>query len=207
MRGGVDWVVHLAAYSAVIGPTHAMFRDNVVAMGTLLEAAEAAGVGEVTFASSSTAYREGRMPATEDQPLAPVSLYGWSKLFSEELVRRHPRIPKAAVVRFANVIGPNSHGGGPRPGQEGEEGPPQARGPGGRVPEEELLVRRRRHRRPPQGEGGQHGGLRRLQHREPRRHHCQGDSQKGMRRDADTPPPVMARRRGRGGGGRGTLSG
>jgi UDP-glucose 4-epimerase len=111
MKEGVDWLVHLAANPDTRSNASDLFRDNVLATNNVIEMAEEFRVPDVTFASSSTVYGEGRMPAIEDQATQPISFYGWSKLFCEELLKQHsgPKM-KITVLRYANVIGPQGHG-------------------------------------------------------------------------------------------------
>jgi len=109
---GVDEIVHLAA---VVGdPACArepeLAREvNVEATLRLLEAAEAAGVSRVVFASTCSNY--GKMTdsdvlATEEWDLRPVSLYAETKVHAERAVLERAKPSFATTcLRFATVYG------------------------------------------------------------------------------------------------------
>lgn len=109
-----DAIYHLAGWSDV----GASWREpvqtfRVNAEGTLhvLEAAKAAGVGRVLVISSADVYgtcRSEDLPLTEDQPVAPRSPYGASKVSAEELARRAWRGDglETVIARPFNHIGP-----------------------------------------------------------------------------------------------------
>ena len=99
---GVDAVVHLAATSSVESPWDDVLEDNIVSTYNVFEAARAAGVGRVVFASSNHAigmYEVDASPAlyalddrrrwSVDVPVRPDSLYGVSKVFGEALGRMY----------------------------------------------------------------------------------------------------------------------
>lgn len=90
-------------------------EENIVVTHRVLEAARAAKVPRIVFASTSTVYGEAKVvPTPEDYaPLEPISLYGASKLASEALLSAyaHSFGIEAVVFRLANVIGGRSgHG-------------------------------------------------------------------------------------------------
>jgi uronate dehydrogenase len=81
---GVEGIVHLGGHS-VEGSWEAIHSANIVGLWNLLEAARAAGVGRVIFASSNHAmgfYRR-RDRVGVDEPVRPDSRYGVSKAFGE----------------------------------------------------------------------------------------------------------------------------
>jgi UDP-glucose 4-epimerase len=109
---GVEVVFHLAAQSNVLGavgePRYA-FESNVCGTFNVLEAAAAAGVRRVVFASSREAYGEPRgLPVPEDAPLAAKNGYGASKAAGELYCRAFAGSAglETAVLRLANVYGP-----------------------------------------------------------------------------------------------------
>ncbi|MHB1101278.1 MAG: NAD-dependent epimerase/dehydratase family protein [Devosia sp.] len=87
---GVDTVIHLAGEPRGTA-TWAMVRSaNIVATQHVLRAARAAKVRRVVFASTNQVmlgYRFRQGLVTTDLPPAPLSPYGISKLFGEELGR------------------------------------------------------------------------------------------------------------------------
>lgn len=109
-------VVHCAAFKyageSVKRPVHT-YRQNVEGTGTLLEAMEQAGVGNLVFSSSAGVY--GTPPealVTEITPTAPESPYGESKLAAEWLIRGQVRATaasdtplRAVSLRYFNVVG------------------------------------------------------------------------------------------------------
>ena len=81
---GIDGIIHLGGYS-VEGPWEAIHSANIVGLWNLYEAARAAGVKRVIFASSNHAmgfYRR-RDRIGVDEPVRPDSRYGVSKAFGE----------------------------------------------------------------------------------------------------------------------------
>lgn len=109
---GCTAVFHLAANPDVRAGDERpaeVFEDNVLATARLLEAMRDAGVTRLGFPSTSTVYGEATVvPTPEDYaPLAPVSMYGASKLAGEGLIDGFAATHDltALVVRLANVVG------------------------------------------------------------------------------------------------------
>lgn len=101
-------VFHLAARpGARDGDVAMLRRDNVRATVRLLEAAAATGVPDLVLASSSSVYGDAGadVPSREDGPVAPLSVYGQTKLDAEHLCRAAPI--RARVVRLFTVYGPH----------------------------------------------------------------------------------------------------
>lgn len=110
---GVDVVYHLAAQPGVRGSWGETFGDyvsaNVTALQRLLEAARAASLPRLVFASSSSVYgNAASFPTGEDSPLAPISPYGATKAFGEHLCRTysHSFGLDIVVLRYFTVFGP-----------------------------------------------------------------------------------------------------
>ena len=112
---GVEIVLHQAALNSIPrsikepGPTDAV---NVVGTLLLLEAARAAGVRRVVYASSSSVYGDTPdLPKTEDLPLRPKAPYGVSKLAAELYCRVFTQVYGLETVslRYFNVFGPRQH--------------------------------------------------------------------------------------------------
>ncbi|MRG91566.1 NAD-dependent epimerase/dehydratase family protein [Polyangium spumosum] len=104
-------VVHLAAVSRVIHAEHnpdLCWSTNVVGTQLLLDVArDCPRKPWVLFASSREVYGEPTaLPVREDAPLAPVNVYGRSKVEGEErtLGARKDGL-STAVVRLSNVYG------------------------------------------------------------------------------------------------------
>ncbi len=90
------------------------FEENVLVTFNVLEGCRLNDVGEVVFASSSTVYGDAQIfPTPEEHPTRPISIYGVSKLLSENLITGYSDIygVRALILRFANIVGPRqTHG-------------------------------------------------------------------------------------------------
>ena len=109
---GHDVVFHLAANPdarAGIEDTSLDLRQGTIATYNVLEAMRTNTVNKIVFSSSSTVYGEtGMKSIAEDYgPVAPISLYGASKLASEGLITAfcHTFGMQSWIFRFANVVG------------------------------------------------------------------------------------------------------
>jgi len=84
-------IVHFAAYAYVgesVADPSLYYRNNVGGSISLLEAAQAAGIGNFVFSSSCATYGiPGTVPIREDHPQHPVNPYGSSKLMVERILR------------------------------------------------------------------------------------------------------------------------
>jgi len=104
---GLDAIIHLAAAATVQSSWNDVLNDNIIATYNVFEEARRAGVSKIVFASTNHtqhAYTMGKTALTEDlsyvkkhglvklnDPPAPDSLYGVSKLFGEDLGRYYSR--------------------------------------------------------------------------------------------------------------------
>ncbi|MDX1534697.1 MAG: GDP-mannose 4,6-dehydratase, partial [Thermoplasmata archaeon] len=109
---GCEEVFHLAASQNVrtaLTDTHTDLDQNIRATHRLLEAMRRTDTPRLGFASTSTVYGEPRtVPTPEDYaPMAPLSLYGASKLAGEALVSAfsHTFGLRSVIFRFANIVG------------------------------------------------------------------------------------------------------
>jgi len=114
-----DLVFHLAANPEVrVGSINPgmHFQQNLVATHNLLEyIRKTQKTPTLVFTSTSTVYGEPTtIPTPENySPLAPISIYGATKLACEALISgyAHTYGLKAIIYRLANIIGPRStHG-------------------------------------------------------------------------------------------------
>jgi UDP-glucose 4-epimerase len=112
---GTEVILHQAALNSnprsikEPGPTNAV---NVGGTLLLLEAARAAGVRRLVYASSSSVYGDTPgLPKTEDLPLSPTAPYGVSKLAAECYCRVFTQVYGLETVslRYFNVFGPRQH--------------------------------------------------------------------------------------------------
>ncbi|MEE9163627.1 MAG: NAD-dependent epimerase/dehydratase family protein [Thermoplasmata archaeon] len=109
---GCQEVFHMAASQdvrAALTDTRADVNQNIQATYRLLEAMRRTDTPRLAFASTSTVYGEPHtVPTPEDYaPMAPLSLYGASKLAGEALISAfaHTFGLQAVVCRFANIVG------------------------------------------------------------------------------------------------------
>lgn len=83
-------------------------RMNVEGTQSLLDAAAHSGVKKFLFASSGAVYADSSGKLSESAPIAPVDIYGWSKLFGEKLCHLNTAMNGTATVicRLFNNYGP-----------------------------------------------------------------------------------------------------
>jgi len=109
---GADVLVHAAAALPIQASRAAIHSVNVDATGTLLEAAQAAGVGRVVFISSTAVYGVPLVhPIDEDAPLVGVGHYGTSKIAAEAICRARGQAGLDIVIlRPKTFVGPERLG-------------------------------------------------------------------------------------------------
>ena len=118
--GAFDAIVHLAAQTMVdtsIKDPLLDTRENLLGTVHVLEAARAANVKRVIFASTAAVYgdvKEDDLPVREAQPTLPLSFYGLSKLSVEKYLEMYEKLygMEYVVLRFANVYGERQGDGG-----------------------------------------------------------------------------------------------
>jgi nucleoside-diphosphate-sugar epimerase len=108
----IDVVFHLAAVTGVARTARdpvQTFAVNAVGTGNILELTQSAGIEVFCLLSSSEVYGEPQeVPIAEDSLLAPLSVYGWSKVCAEQLVKAHVagHGVRGITIRPFNVYGP-----------------------------------------------------------------------------------------------------
>jgi UDP-glucose 4-epimerase len=113
-----ELIFHEAAQMSVKKSTDDPLYDadvNVRGLLNMLEAAAAAGVRKVVFASSGATYgNPDHLPMDENHPLRPASPYGISKMVAEHYLRYYAtdRGVQYTALRYGNVYGPrqDAHG-------------------------------------------------------------------------------------------------
>ncbi|MFC6772310.1 NAD-dependent epimerase/dehydratase family protein, partial [Halorubrum pallidum] len=110
----LDVVFHFAAYTDTnYDDDRELFEENTEMTYNVLDRMREVGVDRFAFTSSSTVYGEAPRPTPEDYaPLAPISIYGSSKLADEALISTHAHSYgiQSWVFRFANIVGPRQRG-------------------------------------------------------------------------------------------------
>jgi nucleoside-diphosphate-sugar epimerase len=109
---GIDVVFHQAAIPAVPRSIQMPVSTNSVNVGgtlDVLEAARAAGVRRVVFASSSSVYGDtDQLPKIENMAIEPLSPYAVQKLACEGYCKVYNKIYglETVALRYFNVFGP-----------------------------------------------------------------------------------------------------
>jgi UDP-glucose 4-epimerase len=110
--GGIDSVVHLAAVTSVLRSVEnpgGTFDTNVAGTHAVLEAARAAGVSSLAFASTNAVTGPMEAPAiVETAPLRPLTPYGATKAAGEMLMSAYTASygVRCVALRLTNVYGP-----------------------------------------------------------------------------------------------------
>ena len=106
-----DTCIHLAAKisvaDSIINPDETM-DINVNGTLNVLEASSKSKVNKFIFASSAAVYGDVKeLPISENAPMRPLSPYGKSKMFAEDLVMRYDKmkIQNTISLRIFNVYG------------------------------------------------------------------------------------------------------
>ncbi len=89
-------------------------RVNVEGSLALARACARVGVEHLVLASSGAVYADSPEPLDEEAPVAPADIYGWSKLFAENLCRwlAAGQGLRVSICRLFNAYGPretNAH--------------------------------------------------------------------------------------------------
>jgi dTDP-4-dehydrorhamnose reductase len=107
---GADFVVNCAAYTAVDkaeADRDQAFAVNATAPGVIAQACADAGAALVHISTDYVFRGDGDRPWREDDPIAPLSVYGASKAAGEAAVRA--ALPRHIIIRTAWVFA--AHGG------------------------------------------------------------------------------------------------
>ncbi len=108
----IECVMHFAALAYVgesVGEPLRYYRNNTAGAISLLEAMQRASVCRFVFSSTCATYGQPEeVPITETAPQEPISPYGWSKLFTERVLRDTVAADGrlgAVALRYFNVAG------------------------------------------------------------------------------------------------------
>lgn len=119
-QGQFDVVFHEAAQ--VLVPYSMEHPDidadiNIMGLISVLDQCRLHGVKKVIFSSSAAVYGDNtHVPIKEDEPLAPTSFYGLTKMIAEQYIQLYHKVfgLNYAILRYSNVYGERqgSHGEG-----------------------------------------------------------------------------------------------
>jgi len=110
---GIDAVIHLAAKKSVeesVKDPLKYYENNVGGTLNLLGAMAAKGVKQLVYSSSAAVYSPNdKEVVLEDDPTAPLSPYGASKLLAEQLISSVGSAGQISNIslRYFNVVGSN----------------------------------------------------------------------------------------------------
>jgi UDP-glucose 4-epimerase len=113
---GIDAVIHFAASIVVpesVRDPLAYYRNNTVNSRALIETVVRSGVRHFIFSSTAAVYgNPERVPVREDDPTAPMSPYGRSKLMTEHMLHDVGAAHglRTCILRYFNVAGADPRG-------------------------------------------------------------------------------------------------
>ncbi len=105
-----DAVMHFAAFIEAgesMKDPGKFFRNNLANSLALIEAAWRAGVRRFVLSSTAAVYASSDEPLTEDSPIAPANVYGFTKLAVEQTLEWYCRVHGLhyAALRYFNAAG------------------------------------------------------------------------------------------------------
>lgn len=111
-KSGIEVVINFAAKlnvaESIQKPTE-YYDNNVGGTLSLLKACDTAGVNKIIFSSTAAVYGDSCADGaiSEETQTGPINPYGWSKLFSEQLINDAAKASdlKYVVFRYFNVAG------------------------------------------------------------------------------------------------------
>ncbi|MDC7790073.1 UDP-glucose 4-epimerase GalE [Rhodoplanes sp. TEM] len=108
---GIEAIVHFAASIVVpesVADPLRYYRNNTANSRSMIDCAVTGGVKHFVFSSTAAVYgNPARVPVAEDDPLAPMSPYGSSKLMTEIMLRDATAAHGLGhvILRYFNVAG------------------------------------------------------------------------------------------------------
>jgi UDP-arabinose 4-epimerase len=109
-------VIHFAAFAYVgesVADPLSYYRNNACGMVNVLDAMARNGVGRIVFSSSCTTYGlPDTLPISEQAPQRPISPYGRSKYFCEQIIKDVASADKLhfGIFRYFNAAGADGVG-------------------------------------------------------------------------------------------------
>ena len=112
-----ETIIHFAA-KAYVGESKAIplayYQNNVAGTLSVLDAAARCGVKNFIFSSSCAVYGQPEtLPVTEETPINPISPYGRTKAYSEQIIEDVCKIHgiRPAILRYFNAAGAEPESG------------------------------------------------------------------------------------------------
>lgn len=105
-----DAVMHFAAFIEAgesMREPGKFLQNNLANSLQLIEAAVRAGIRRFVLSSSAAVYASSDTPLTEDSPLGPANVYGFTKLVIEQTLEWYRRVHglRYAALRYFNACG------------------------------------------------------------------------------------------------------
>jgi len=108
--GDIDFIVHSAAYVSVeesLSKPELYFENNAMTTLSIARLCTEKRIPIIYFSSAAVYGEPLKLPIGEDHPLDPISPYGLSKLFGEEILKLYSKFGlKYTILRLFNVYGP-----------------------------------------------------------------------------------------------------
>ena len=111
----IDSIIHLAA-NLIIGEGQKKpkkyYKNNVLGTKKLLDASRKTNVKNFIFSSTAAIYKEGQYKVSEKSLIKPKSIYGKTKIKSENLIKKFGRKNKInyCILRYFNIAGSSPSG-------------------------------------------------------------------------------------------------
>ncbi len=108
--GKFDAIMHFAAFIEAgesMKEPGKFLQNNLVNSLQLIEAAVRSGVRRFVLSSTAAVYASSEAPLTEDSPLGPANVYGFTKLAVEQTLEWYRRVHglRYAALRYFNACG------------------------------------------------------------------------------------------------------
>ena len=106
----ISGVIHCAAFKSVgdsmVKPM-SYYENNVGGTITLCQKMIEYNIKKLIFSSTAVVYQPADQATPESAPMAPVSVYGWTKLMAEQIMMDIARIQgwNLTIFRYFNVVG------------------------------------------------------------------------------------------------------
>jgi len=109
IKAVIHFAAHIEVAESVADPLK-YYGNNTVGTFQFLSTCARSGIENLIFSSTAAVYGEPEnLPVSEKDKIAPLNPYGWSKYFSEQMIRdlcaAHGDKFRAVILRYFNVAG------------------------------------------------------------------------------------------------------